>query len=137
MPEAMKTLLLAALATSALTLAAPGAAHAQRESKISGEVLNGLCASTEAKSVEGCEAYIDGVIDAALTYQQLRPVNGSKGTALPAYLCVPGTLTGQQLRQAYLDAYKRNPQPNRFAAGIILSAFSTAYPCAAAPRPAH
>ena len=136
MPEAIKTLLLAAIAATTLTLAAPGTAHAQRESKISGEVLNGLCSSTEAKSNEGCEAYIDGVIDAALTYQQLRPIGGPKG-ALPAYLCVPGTLTGTQLRQAYVDAYKRNPQPNRFAAGIILSAFSTAYPCAATPRPTH
>lgn len=134
MSEALKTLLLAAVAISALTLGGAGTAQAQRESKISGEILNGLCTSTEAKSAEGCEAYIDGVIDAALTYQQLRPANGSKGTALPAYLCVPGTLTGTQLRQAYIEAYKRNPQPNRFAAGIILSAFSTAYPCSAAPR---
>ena len=134
MSEALKTLLLASIAAAVLTFVSPGTAQAQRKSTITGEILNTLCTSSDDKSTQSCKAYIDGVLDSALTYQQLRPATGARGAALPDYLCVPGSLGGQQLLQAYVEAYKRSPDPNRLAAVSVLSAFSKAYPCSTAPR---
>ena len=121
----MKTLLLAGLTTLALA----GTAHAQRESNLTGAKLVTLCTS-DPKSAEGCEAYIDGVADAASFYQRLRPMDGSKGGVLPDYLCVPAAITGVQLRQSVVDWYKKHDgSANMQASGIVLRALRDTYQC--------
>ena len=118
-------------ACAAVLLALAPAAHAQRASRITGGVLLQLCTSNDPKSLEGCEAYIDGVGDAAAVYQRLRPADGSKGGKLPDYLCVPGNATGRQLREAVVEFIRRRgPQSqNRIAGVVVLDALASAYPC--------
>lgn len=121
----MKTLLLAATALIALS----GAAHAQRQSGITGQKLVQLCTS-DPKSVEGCTAFIDGVADTAYFYQTLRPANGSKGGPLPAYLCVPPTTTGPQLRDIVVQFVQKKPeQSTREASGVVLRALDASFRC--------
>lgn len=122
----MKPVLLAAAAVLALS----SAAHAQRESKITGEALVRLCTAQNPKDIEACTAYVNGVADAAGVYQRLRPADGSKGAALPAYVCIPGPTTGVQLRQAVITFFRSHTgEGQRIASGMTLSAFAEAYPC--------
>ena len=121
----MKTVLLAAVATLAFT----AQAQAQRESNINGQRLVALCTG-DRTSVEGCEAYIDGVADAAGFYQRLRPEDGSKGATLPAYICIPGPTTGAQLRETVIQWYeKHQDNANRQASGVVLRALDEAFHC--------
>ncbi len=122
----MKAALLAAVAVLALG----GTARAQRFSNISGEKLIQLCASGNPRDVEGCTAYIDGVADSVAFYQGLRPANGSKGAALPGYVCIPGNTTGVQLRQSVVEWYRKHQdQAKRVASGVVLRALDEAFPC--------
>ena len=121
----MKTAL---LATAALLLLG-GAAHAQRTSNINGDKLAGICSSRDAKQVEGCEAYVTAVTDSATVYQKLRPADSGPG-ALPGYICIPGQVTGSQLRQQYVGWMRNHrDQGERVAAGTVLSAMLELYPC--------
>ena len=127
----MKTALLAAVALLALA----GSAHAQRFSRVSGGSLANLCTNRDPKQVEACEAYIDGISDTASFYQRLRPLDGSNGPALPAYICVPPATTGIQLRQlvvSWLGAHQ--DQSGREGGGVVLRALSDTYPCAGQPK---
>lgn len=122
----MKTLLLAAIAALALG----GTANAQRMSNLTGQKLVELCTARDPRQVEGCTAYIDGIADTAAFYQRLRPADGSKGGALPGYVCVPGTTTGVQLRASIVDWFrKHSDQANRQASGIVLRALDEVYLC--------
>jgi len=122
----MKTLLI--LATFAALL--PATAHAQRMSNLTGQKLVELCTSKDRSAVEGCTAFIDGIADTTAYYQRLRPANGTKGAALPGYICVPGPTTGVQLRQTVIDFARKNPdQGTRQASGIVLRALDAAYLC--------
>ncbi len=121
----MKTLLIALA-----LLCAGGAAQAQRFSNLSGEKLVQLCTSRDARAVEGCTAYIDGIADTSAFYQTLRPGNGSKGAPLPGYICIPATTTGVQLRQAVIDWFKKHPdQGQKQASGIVLRALDETFLC--------
>ena len=121
----MRTVLLAAAAA----LAFSGQAYAQRESNINGQRLAAICTGDRA-SMEGCEAYIDGVADAAEFYQLLRPEDGSKGATLPAYICVPKATTGAQLREAVVAWYRRHEDnANRQASGVVLRALDDTFHC--------
>ncbi len=122
----MKTIILA----SALAVVLTGHAQAQRLSNLTGQRLVGLCTSRDPSQIEGCTAYIDGVADAAAFYQRLRPSDGSKGGALPGYVCVPGATTGVQLRQTVVDWFRKHQeQASRQASGIVLRALDDTYLC--------
>jgi hypothetical protein len=122
----LKTLLLAAVAALTLT----GGAQAQRMSNLTGAKLIQLCTSKDARAVEGCTAYIDGVADTSAFFQRLRPADGSKGAKLPGYICVPGPVTGAQLRKTVVDWFgKHTDQGQRQASGIVLRALDDTYLC--------
>ena len=122
----MRTFLLAGVAVFLLG----GGAQAQRMSNLTGAKLVELCTSRDARLVEGCTAYIDGIADTAAFYQRLRPVDGSKGEKLPGYVCVPGPTTGVQLRTGVVDWYRKHTdQANRQASGIVLRALDELYVC--------
>ena len=127
----MKTPLFAALALLALPLLALGVpAHAQRQSDTTGEQLAKLCTSRDARQLEGCTAYISGIADAAGLFQDLRPADGSKGAALPGYVCIPAKATGVQLRQAFVEWLRKHPDRNSQQAGhAVLVALDETFPC--------
>ena len=121
----MKTLLIAAA-----LLGFAGTAHAQRFSNLSGAKLVELCTSKDPRAIEGCTAYIDGIADTSAFFQRLRPGDGSKGAALPGYICVPASTTGVQLRQAVVDWFKKHTdQGQRQASGIVLRALDETFLC--------
>ena len=127
----MRTLLL----TGAAILAFGGAAHAQRVSTMTGAKLIETCTSKDARLVAACTAYVDGISDTASFYQQLRPANGSRGEKLPGYICVPGAVTGVQLRQTVVAWYGKHPdQANKLASGVVLRALDETYLCPGEPR---
>ena len=127
----MKTLLLAVVAVAALG----GTAQAQRFSALSGAKLIEICTSRDPKLISGCTAYIDGISDSVSFYQRLRPSDGVRGSQLPAYVCVPGTVTGVQLRQAVIAwAEKHRDQMQRQASGIVLRALDDTFLCSGEQR---
>jgi hypothetical protein len=131
----MRSLLLAGFTA----LAFASAAHAQnaRESGLTGQTLVKLCTPSDPKSVEACEAYINGVADSAYFYQVLRPANGSKGPPLPGYLCIPPATTGQQLREKVVGyVQSKQDQGSRAASGVVLRALDESFKCPAAPKAA-
>lgn len=122
----VKTILIAAVAATALA----GTAHAQRASAINGARLAGICSSGNQSEIASCDAYITGVTDSAVVYQKLRPENGGAGGTLPGYVCIPGQVTGEQLRRQYV-AWMGNhrDQADTVAAGTVLTAMLDIYPC--------
>ena len=122
----MKTLLLAAVAVVLLS----GGAQAQRFSNLTGGKLVELCSGKDARGVAECTAYIDGIADTSAFYQRLRPSDGSKGSALPGYICIPGPTTGVQLRQAVVDWFRKHAdQAQRPASGVVLRALDDTFLC--------
>lgn len=123
----MKAILLALAGVLALS----GAAQADRFSAISGAKLIEICTGRDKGVVGDCTAYIDGISDAASFYQSLRPRDGSKGAALPEYICVPASATGVQLREAVVAWAKKNQgDMGRQASGVVLRALRDTFPCA-------
>lgn len=122
----MKTALLALAAVASLA----GTAHAQRFSSLSGEKLMQVCTSRDPRMVSDCTAYIDGIADTAAFYQTLRPSDGSRGQQLPGYICIPGSVTGVQLRQQVVEwARRHRDQMQRQASGIVLRALDETFLC--------
>ena len=122
----MKTLLLAAVATVALS----ASAHAQRESNITVARLLTICQDQRLSSA--CTAYIDGVADAAGIYQKLRPADGTAGGTLPGYICIPASQTGTQIRQSVIQSLRGRPDDaQKVAGGAVLSTLLSNYPCTA------
>lgn len=122
---------------AALLLAAPAAfvpsadgALAQRYTPVTGQQLVELCTSRDRVKVEQCTTYIDGVSDSATFYQELLPEDGSKGGRLPAYICVPGRVTGRDLRTAVV-AWARDHRENLRlqASGFVLRALRDGFAC--------
>ncbi len=119
-----KTLLVAALGAAALA----GTAHAQRFASLSGGKLAELCTSRDRTAIQACEGYINGISDTVSFYQRLRPSSGE--SKLPAYICVPGNVTGVQLRQTVVQyAEQHRDALNQQASGIVLKALDAAYLC--------
>lgn len=103
-----------------------GAAKAERFSALNGTRLVELCSSKEPTD---CTSYIEGVSDTASFYQQLRPSDGNKGR-LPAYICVPGSVTGVQLREQVVGWAKQRPELlTKEASGVVLRALEALYKC--------
>ena len=120
----MKTALLACVAVAALA----GGAHAARFSSVDGNKLLQIC--TNPRTTPSCTAYIEGISDSISLYQELRPQDGSKGGALPAYVCVPSEVTGVRQRDTVISFLKQHPESaNRQAAGVVADALRTAYAC--------
>lgn len=118
------------LAAAILAALAAAPAHADRYSPLSGERLVQACTGTNETLVSGCQAYIDGVSDAITSYQASRPENGSKGAPLPAYVCVPGHLTGPQLRDAFVGWARQHREELRAqASAVVIRALLQTYPC--------
>lgn len=125
----MNTVLLAPVLGCVAALAFSGQAHAQRESNVNGQRLVQLCTGDRV-SIEACDAYVNGVADAAGFYQRLRPQDGSKGATLPAYICIPGPTTGAQLRETVVQWFQRHPDnANRQASGVVLRALDETFKC--------
>ena len=105
-------------------------AHAARYSPLSGESLVRACTGGNEARVSECQAYIDGVSDTITSYQASRPEDGSKGAPLPAYICVPGRLTGPQLREEVISWLRQNQSGLRVQASVdVIRAFRALYPC--------
>ncbi len=122
----MKILALAAIAV----LACSGGAQAQRMSNLTGQKLVEMCSGRDARLVEACTAYIDGIADSSAFYQRLRPADGSKGAALPGYICIPKDVTGVRLRESVVQWFRNHSdQANRQASGIVLRALDETYLC--------
>lgn len=118
------------LASLAVLAACAGSAHAERFSPIDGGKLVSLCTGRDKGVVADCTAYINGVSDAASFYQNLRPADGSKGGKLPAYLCLPTTITGVQMRDAVVNWAKSHPESQRLqASGLVLRALHDTFKC--------
>ncbi len=122
----MKTLLLA----SAALLAIASHAEAARFSAVNGTRLAALCTSRDPKMSNSCTAYIEGVSDSMSLYQELRPQDGSKGGALPAYVCVPEQVTGIQQRDTVVTWLRQHPEAgNRPASGVVADALRERFAC--------
>ena len=118
-----------AAATVAACLAAP-AAHAQRFTKVTGQQLAQLCTGGDRVRAEQCLSYIDAVADTAGFYQRLRPQDGSKGAALPGYLCIPENATGVSLRDTVVRWLRAHPDANtRQASGVVMDALYAEHGC--------
>ena len=104
-----------------------GTAHAERFSALNGAKLLEICQSTAS---ETCVAYIEGVADTESFFQRLRPADGSKGSKLPAYTCVPEAVTGLQMRDTVVAYGKSHPEyMSRQSSGVVLRALNEAYKC--------
>ena len=122
----MKTALATALLVGAITMPA----YADRYSPLSGERLLQTCSGSNETLVSGCQAYIDGVSDAITSYQASRPADGRKGQPLEAYVCVPGRLTGPQLREAFVTWARQHQDELRAqASAAVIRALLTTFPC--------
>ena len=105
-------------------------AHADRYSPLSGEKLMQVCTRGSTALVGACDAYIDGVSDAITSYQAARPQDGRKGAPLPAYICVPGHLTGPQLRQTVVAwGEQHRNELNGQASAVVIRALLQTYAC--------
>ena len=107
-----------------------GTAQAQRFSNITGGKLGELCISQNRGQVEACTAYLDGVSDAISFYQRLEPSDGSRGAKLPDYVCVPGPITGPQLRESYVAWLRKHREAQQqTAAQAAMRALNDTYLC--------
>ncbi len=118
------------LGSLAVLAAVAGPAHAERFSAVDGGKLVSLCTGRDKGVVADCTAYINGVSDAASFYQNLRPADGSKGGKLPAYICLPPSITGVQLRDSVVGwAHAHSESLRLQASGVVLRALHDTYKC--------
>ena len=116
-------------AAAVLLCAAAPAAHAQRFTKVTGQALVQLCTNGGVRA-EQCVSYIDAVADTAGFYQRLRPQDGSKGAALPGYLCIPDNATGINLRDTVVRWLRAHSDASsRQASGVVMDALYAEYAC--------
>jgi hypothetical protein len=105
-----------AAAAGAMLMAACGAAHAQRVSKVDGNRLLAMCTT---KSAGECDAYLSGVSDT---------IEAEGRARAPA--CIPTAVTGNQMRDVVIKYIHDNPQSRELKAGLLtIKALSAAFPC--------
>lgn len=127
---AAATLLAGVALTAPAQAQGPQAQQTERYTPLSGQTLMQLCTGRDSTRVRQCEAYIDGVSDSVTSYQAARPENGSKGQPLPAYICVPGRLTGPQLRDSIASWARQHQDRLRLQASVVvIEALRDTYPC--------
>ena len=122
----------AGLLAATAFLAPPAApAQAQRVTRVNGAMLVQLCSSRDRTAQRECSAYLDGVGDAIDFYQDLVPPDGRRnGMRLPAYVCIPNSATGVDLRATVVNWIRNHPESNdRTAQYIVPRAFHDAFPC--------
>ena len=119
------------LALAMAALCAAGTAQAERFSALNGAKLVEICTSKDRSTQGDCTAYIEGISDTVSFYQRLRPADGSKGAALPEYICVPTQETGVQVREKVVAWAQGNQGmlANTQASGIVLRALNASYAC--------
>ncbi len=117
------------IAAAVAAIAVP--AQAERFSALNGAKLVELCTGRDKSAQSDCTAYIEGISDTVSFYQKLRPKDGSKGAALPEYVCVPDSVTGLQLRETVVNWAKAHASllPATQASGIVLRAINATYAC--------
>ncbi|MBV9750446.1 MAG: hypothetical protein JO157_16695 [Acetobacteraceae bacterium] len=126
----MKTVLAGAALLGVLAVVPAAHAEGYRYSPLSGERLMYVCTKGSNALIGACNAYLDGVSDAITSYQAARPQDGRKGAPLPAYICVPGHLTGPQLRQAVVAwGEQHRNELNGQASAVVIRALLQTYPC--------
>ncbi len=97
-------------------LAAPLAAHAQRESPVTGNKLLALCTTA---ATANCDAYLSGVADAIAAQGREH-----------AMACIPNAVSGSQLREVMLRFLHAHPEQLQLkAATLSTKAFSSSFPC--------
>lgn len=108
-----------------------GTAHAERFSALNGTKLVEICSSKDRNLQGDCSGYIEGISDTVSFYQRLRPKDGSKGAALPEYICVPPAETGAQIREKVVAWARANQGmlQSTQASGIVLRALNATYAC--------
>ncbi len=115
--------------TLAAVVAFGGVAHAQRFSALTGGTLGNICLGDKRASTEACTAYLDGIADAIGFYQRLMPRDGARGK-LPDYVCIPVTVTGVQLRTAYIGWLRQHAEAQREpAAQAAMRALNDSFLC--------
>ena len=98
-------------------MAAVGAAHAQRVSKVTARVLMTACSG--GKQAELCDAYLDGFTDAIRA-------NGQDH----ALACIPQTVSGTELRDVVVRWLRDNPESQHETGEKVAHlALQKAYPC--------
>lgn len=124
--KAFKGVCLLLALTGILALTAPKAAYAAR---FSGRYLLELCDIDDKgeEKVKGghaaCQAYISGVLDYHAMLQ-------SFGIAPQLDICVPDSVSGNELHAAVLKYLRENPQHDAFtAAPAVTMALFQVYPC--------
>ena len=130
MRTAVHLLAACALAGTASVALPLSPAQAQRVTALTGETLVKLCTSRNRTELEECTAYLSGVGDSIDFYQDLLPPDGSKGGRLPAYVCIPNTAKGADLRTAVLNWIRSHPdEARRTAQFIVPRAFHDSFRC--------
>jgi Rap1a immunity proteins len=111
-----------ALAMFALGLAS-SAARAEDEGLTGNDIL-AWCTSADAHARHGCFMYVMGVYHAT----------GVTVDGVHVPLCIPDNVTGQQAHDVVLKYLRENPaKRNTPAAGVIILALGTAFPCKVKP----
>jgi hypothetical protein len=111
----------------AVAAAAPvPTAAAPLPGRVTGRMLASLCESNQAL----CLGYVVGALDALLSAQATWNV--------PVNICVPATITNQQIADITVHALRLRPElMNANAAAVVAVALSAVYPCTSrsvAPR---
>ena len=109
-------MLAAAIAYSGGTDAAAG------NSFEGGNGLYGVCSTPQLGEQGYCLGYVVGTLDTLFDAQE-------KGT-MPQLVCVPGNVSGNQVRDVVVNYLAGHPEQRHFAASsLVLRALSMAFPC--------
>ena len=116
----------ASVAVAFLALSGAHAAHAQRVS-VDGNKLLSVCTTKGQQA--GCEAYVDGVADAADAYQVIAK-NPKAGLTVPREICIPAEVKGAALRDATVSWLQTHADDRRApGALIVLRMLHQNFPC--------
>lgn len=116
---------------AAMLVLLPGAAAAQRMSKITGKQLLASCSASQFSSakVENCEAYLDGVADTFAGFMKFGPKD-AHGKSLAAVICIPPEVTAKSLRLDVIRGLQDHPElQSRLAVEAVQRILRQAYPC--------
>ena len=129
--ETTGTLLVAAALATTLVLARPATADAApRVAYASAETLRHLCLAGGTPRAR-CSGYLMGVAD-SLRHPAVAAALASGGAAV----CLPRKLSGEQIRNLFLNHLHRHPERAVYAApDAVWSALLESFACARKPAP--
>ena len=112
----------------AASVAVPAARAETRSSGIDGAKLLSRCTSRAAPLAQGCTAYIEGVADTVGTYENA--AEAAHVTAAESRICVPGPVTGTQMRDKVVGWLKAHPDDRgRSSGAIVVHVLRETWPC--------